>query len=135
MKLLPPSIEECPPMSSQSEAVPSNSNIHRRPVLTQTSGTSSQENHNWEEKPGLDSPSSSFGESECIYSDHGTNVGIATPSMQSQDGNLPLEEARCSLLPSRSAAWLVQGKDLRLSTLAAAILMHEDILKLKDLDL
>jgi hypothetical protein len=133
---LPPSIEEYPSMSSQSEAAPSNRNIHRRPVPIQASGTTSpQEDHSWEENPGFDSTPPSFGESEGTYSDYDTNVGVATPIMQSQDGNLPLEEARCSLLPNRSAAWSVQGKDLRLSTLAAAVLMHENILNFKDLDL
>ncbi|TVY87532.1 hypothetical protein LAWI1_G008698, partial [Lachnellula willkommii] len=131
------SFEELPLMGSQSEAVPSNGHIHRRPV-PQTSGTSSsQENdswdHSWEEKPGLDNPPSFF-ESEATYSDHDTHAGIATPSTQSQETNLPLEEARCSLLPNRSAAWFIQGRDLKLSTLAAAVLIHEKCIDFKDLE-
>ncbi|TVY26678.1 hypothetical protein LHYA1_G004154 [Lachnellula hyalina] len=133
------SFEELPLMGSQSEAVPSNGNIHRRPVPTQTSGTSSSQDnhtwdHSWEDKTRLDSPQSFFGESEATYSNHDTHAGIATPSSQSHEGNLPLEEARCSLLPYRSAAWFIHQRDLKLSTLAAAVLMHEECISFKDLE-
>ncbi|TVY43744.1 putative vacuolar protein sorting-associated protein [Lachnellula occidentalis] len=132
------SFEEMPLMGNQSEAVPSNGNIPRRPVPTQTSGTTSfQDNHDWdhswEEHRGLDSPPTLFGESEATYSDHDTHAGIATPSTLYQESNLPLEEVRCSLLPDRSAAWFLQERNLRLSTLAAAILIHEQCISFKDL--
>ncbi|TVY42041.1 Vacuolar protein sorting-associated protein [Lachnellula subtilissima] len=132
------SFEELPLMGSQSEAVPSNGNIHRRPVPTQTSGTSSSQDnhtwdHSWEDKIGLDSPQS-FGESEATYNDHDTHAGIVTPSSQSHEGNLALEEARCSLLPYQSAAWFIHQRDLKLSTLAAAVLIHEECISFKDLE-
>jgi len=37
--------------------------------------------------------------------------------LHSQDETLPLEEARCNFLPSRSAAWLSKSTKLPLSTL------------------
>jgi hypothetical protein len=70
-----------------------------------------------------------------IYSDPDTNGGIATPSAQSHYDPLPLEEVRCSLLPHLSATWAVRGTDVRLSALAAAVLLNDGILKTNDLDL
>lgn len=71
--------------------------------------------------------------SERSFND--ADSGVSTPTLQSEHQALPIEEARCSLLSDRSAAWVVHGKGLSLSTLAAAVLLHENKIRAKDLDL
>lgn len=41
---------------------------------------------------------------------------------------------RCSLLPRRLAVWIIKGSGIKLSALAAAVLINENKLVVKDLD-
>lgn len=61
-----------------------------------------------------------------------------TPVFTTNDvryGNLSNNETRCSLVTSRPAVWQVKRSALRLSTLAAGILLNEGVLNVEDLTL
>lgn len=53
----------------------------------------------------------------------------------SHTASIPLEEARCSLLPTASAVWLAKSTNILLSAFAGAVLVHEEILNPKDLQI
>jgi hypothetical protein len=126
--------DDHPPLITQSETVPPTTNISRRPVPNSArTDSSSQENRTWDEKSEHETLLSTTEGSERSFNDPDT--GLSTPTLQDEYHALPVEEARCSLLPNRSAAWSIHGKDLRLSPLAAAVLLHENKIKAKDLDL
>jgi hypothetical protein len=123
-----------PLINTQSEAVPPTTNVSRRPVPSRTATAPSlQDNRTWDEKSEHETLLSTTEGSERSFNDPDT--GLSTPTLQSEYHALPVEEVRCSLLPNRSAAWVIYGKDLRLSPLAAAVLLHENKIKVKDLDL
>lgn len=120
-------------LSTQTEAVTSTGTSHRRPVSSQATDVSSSKESLWIEHFTSDGPPSYDGNSEDTY-DHEID-SIATPGTRSEKDALPLEEARCVLVPNRAAVWWVRTAGLKLSTLAAAVLIHESILSSKDLDL
>lgn len=45
-----------------------------------------------------------------------------------------VEPARCSILPSRAAVWVIKDTNIKLSAFVAAILLHQGIISIKDLD-
>ncbi|CZR55239.1 uncharacterized protein PAC_05126 [Phialocephala subalpina] len=45
-----------------------------------------------------------------------------------------VEQAQCSILPSRAAVWTIKDTNIRLSAFVAAILLHQGIINTKDLD-
>ncbi len=47
---------------------------------------------------------------------------------------VPRDETRCSLLPRRLAVWSINGTGIKLSALAAAVLINEGKLNVKDLE-
>ena len=65
-----------------------------------------------------------------IKSEKGTHVGA-----QSFHNKLHIDSLRCTLTPSRAAAWRVKRTHVRLSPFAATTLGHEGLLDLKDLKL
>ncbi|PNY29406.1 Sterol 3-beta-glucosyltransferase [Tolypocladium capitatum] len=65
-----------------------------------------------------------------IREEHGTNVGGA-----SFHNHLDLASLRCSVAPSRAAAWRVRRTKFRLSPLAAAVLIEEGLLQYSDVKL
>jgi UDP:flavonoid glycosyltransferase YjiC (YdhE family) len=67
---------------------------------------------------------------EQIREEKGTDVGG-----QSFHNNLDIQALRCSLAPSRAAAWRVRRSDVRLSPLAAAVLVDEGLLQWTDFKL
>lgn len=44
------------------------------------------------------------------------------------------DETRCSLLPRRLAIWTIEGSTVKLSALAAAVLINEKIINVEDLE-
>ncbi len=119
-------------------------NTHRRPTASKTSTPPSpaaedplQTSHFLEKVPHRDHETASQA-TGTIYGDHDENAHVHTPPSDIYDDDymgLPLEEARCSLLPNRSAAWSVQGRDLILCTLAATVLVREGYLHANHLKL
>lgn len=65
-----------------------------------------------------------------IREEKGTDVGG-----QSFHSHLDIDNLRCSIAPSRTAAWRVRRSKVRLSPLAAATLVEEGLLKYTDLKL
>lgn len=61
--------------------------------------------------------------------------GFQESSPLSHAASIPLEEARCSLLPTATAVWLSQSTNIHLSSFAATVLIHEGILDPKDLQI
>jgi hypothetical protein len=57
------------------------------------------------------------------------------PRTPPDNASLPLEEPGCDLLPNRPAVWIVKGRGLKISSLAASILLNDGILTSKDLAL
>lgn len=51
------------------------------------------------------------------------------------EATLSLNALGCSLVPNREAVWEVKGRHIRLSTLAATVLMKEGLLGLRDIEL
>lgn len=68
--------------------------------------------------------------SSKISQEKGSNVGA-----QSFHQFLEVDKLRCSLAPSRGAVWRVKRTDVRLSALAAAVLVNEGLLDFQDLKL
>lgn len=67
---------------------------------------------------------------EQIREEKGTDVGG-----QSFHSHLDIQALRCSLAPSRAAAWRVRRSNVRLSPLAAAVLVDEGLLQYSDFKL
>ncbi|EXJ80823.1 hypothetical protein A1O3_07107 [Capronia epimyces CBS 606.96] len=65
-----------------------------------------------------------------IKAEDGTGAGA-----ESFHKHLHFSDLRCSLAPTRTAAWLVKGTDIRLSPLAATVLGTEGLLNFSDLKL
>lgn len=65
-----------------------------------------------------------------IREEKGTDVGG-----QSFHDHLDVDKIRCSLAPSRAAAWRVRRTQVRLSPLAAATLVNEGLIEYTDLKL
>jgi hypothetical protein len=57
------------------------------------------------------------------------------PQSMPVNANLPFEDPPCDLLPHHPAVWVVKGKDVKVSSLSAAILLNDGILTSKDLAL
>lgn len=51
-----------------------------------------------------------------------------------RDNSAPRDEKSCLLLPRRSAVWSTKGSGIKLSALAAAVLINENRLKIEDLE-
>ena len=52
-----------------------------------------------------------------------------------ENSNFTIEQSTCALLPNRPAVWLVKASDLKISSLAAAVLLNDGICTAKDLAL
>ena len=65
-----------------------------------------------------------------ISSEVGTEVGA-----QSFHDKLDMDSLRCTLVPTRAAAWRIKRTNIRLSPFAAATLGHEGLLDFSDLKL
>jgi hypothetical protein len=57
------------------------------------------------------------------------------PQYPQEGSTSGLEEPRCDLLQNRPAVWLVKGKGLKVSSLAASVLLNDGVLTPKDLTL
>lgn len=79
-------------------------------------------------KPETIEEAKSYGEK--IREEKGTDMGG-----QSFHSHLDIDSMRCSIAPSRTAAWRVKRSDVRLSPLAAATLTEQGLLKYGDLKL
>lgn len=63
-----------------------------------------------------------------------SNSGYQSSAATSHASALPVEEARCSLLPTHSAIWLLSSfPSLRLSALSATVLLHANLISSKEL--
>jgi hypothetical protein len=57
------------------------------------------------------------------------------PNYTPQDPKAASKVSRCDMLPNRSAVWFVRGRGLKISALAATVLLNEGALANKDLSM
>jgi hypothetical protein len=63
------------------------------------------------------------------------NTYFHGPQSPPENSNVLLEEPACDLLANRPAVWIIKGKRLKVSSLAASVLLNDGILTPKDLTL
>jgi hypothetical protein len=138
-------LDESIPFTTQSEANPNGTAVKRHPPMTSTKSEplheECYEGYNVPPRYTIESSSSvqnlpfeRQGFSNASYFGEASYEPYLQNHFQ-QDSNPTVAGYICDLIPDRAAVWKIKKADLRISALAAAVLLKEEILNPKDITL